>query len=65
MEASSELQRTTDGEFRQDSQRPSATSWGVAHRVIFRLMFSFLALVIFPFPFNSFGGSLYQVGFCQ
>lgn len=34
--------------------------WSLAHRVIFRFVFSYLLLYIFPFPFGSFPGSVWQ-----
>jgi hypothetical protein len=65
MAASSRLQGTAENAFpliRSDSQ---GAAWNVAHRVIFRFVFSFLVLAIFPFPFNSFGGSVYPTGFYE
>ncbi|HKF51652.1 MAG TPA: hypothetical protein VKB26_05030, partial [Candidatus Acidoferrales bacterium] len=38
----------------------SASEWSFAHRVIFRFVFSYLVLDIFPFPFGSFPGSVWN-----
>lgn len=35
-----------------------AAEWHAAHRVIFRFVFCYLVLYIFPFPFGSYPGSL-------
>jgi len=65
MAASSRLHGTTENAFSLDSRPPSGSAWSVAHRVMFRFVFSFLALAVFPFPFNSFGGSVYPTGFYE
>jgi hypothetical protein len=48
-----------------DAPASPRTVWSAAHRVVFRFVFSFLLLSVFPFPFNSFGGSFYQIGFYE
>jgi uncharacterized membrane protein YphA (DoxX/SURF4 family) len=65
MAASSRLQGTAENAFPLDSQQSQGAAWNVAHRVMFRFVFSFLVLAIFPFPFNSFGGSVYPTGFYE
>ncbi len=46
-----------------DSQQSSAHAWSLAHRVTFRIAFSFIVLALFPFPFGS--GSPLQTTFYQ
>jgi uncharacterized membrane protein YphA (DoxX/SURF4 family) len=65
MAASSRLQGTAENVFPLASRQSQGTAWNVAHRVMFRFVFSFLVLAIFPFPFNSFGGSVYPTGFYE
>src|ERR1700741_4624025 len=65
MAASSRLQGPAANAFPLESQQSQGTAWNVAHRVMFRFVFSFLVLAIFPFPFNSFGGSVYPTGFYE
>jgi hypothetical protein len=56
---------TLQGAFWLASQRSPGSAWSLVHRVMFRFVFSFLALAGFPFPFNSFGGSVYPTGFYE
>jgi uncharacterized membrane protein YphA (DoxX/SURF4 family) len=65
MAASSHFQGSTENAFSLDSQQSPVIGWSTAHRVVFRFVFSFLVLAVFPFPFNSFGGSVYQIGFYE
>jgi uncharacterized membrane protein YphA (DoxX/SURF4 family) len=65
MAASSHFQGSTENAFSLDSQQWPGIGWSTAHRFAFRLVFSFLVLAVFPFPFNSFGGSVYQIGFYE
>ena len=65
MAASSHFQGAAENAFSLDSQQSPVIGWSTAHRVVFRFVFSFLVLAVFPFPFNSFGGSVYQVGFYE
>jgi len=39
-----------------------AGGWSAAHRVVFRFVFCYLAVYIFPFPFGSYPGSLVPFG---
>ena len=65
MAASSQFQGTAENAFSLDSQPSPGSAWSLAHRVVFRFVFSFLVLAVFPFPFNSFEGSVYQFGFYE
>jgi hypothetical protein len=62
MAAPLQFQGRTESAFSLDSQQSPSTSWSVAHRVVFRFAFSFLVLAVFPFPFNSYSGSVYPTG---
>lgn len=43
------------------SSPPSHPSgWSAVHRLGFRFVFCWIVLCVFPFPFNTFPGSLYQ-----
>jgi hypothetical protein len=48
-----------------DSEMSPKKVWSTAHRIAFRFTFSFLVLSVFPFPFNSFGGSFYEIGYYE
>jgi hypothetical protein len=48
-----------------NSEMPPEKPWSTSHLVAFRFAFSFLVLSVFPFPFNSFGGSLYEIGYYE
>jgi len=65
MAASSGLQGSAENVLSIDSHTDSGRPWSVAHRAAFRFVFSFLVLAVFPFPFNSFGGSVYEIGFYE
>jgi hypothetical protein len=56
---------TLQGAFWLAPQRSPGSAWSLVHRVMFRFVFSFLALAVFPFPFNSFGGNVYPTGFYE
>jgi multidrug transporter EmrE-like cation transporter len=43
-----------------DASKPRAGGWSFATRVGFRFMFSFLVLCVFPFPFSTSPGSIYN-----
>lgn len=65
MASSSQNQIDPKAIFSLGSQMSPKTGWTVARRFGFRFVFSFLVLAIFPFPFNSFGGSVYEIGFYE
>ncbi len=58
MTASSYVPSAASNAWPMDAAESQVRGWSFAHRVAFRLVFSFIFLLIFPFPFGSFPGDV-------